>query len=302
METPWEEASERTKRRYLRKGKQAVNAVLNEMAPNQSTNLWRSLTTTKPFNQSSSDDDEANESECTDPVLMDALAECYNNANSWGTKRQMLSIMADKVAFKTLKCWIPDLSRYRYSCAIKHFLVHGRGVPPPQSTRTRMAVSKTQLDHFLDFITSPHVIQDLPFGEKSVKLSTKEVITVPNVIRLMIPESIVKQYTAYAEESGFAPMSRRTLLRILTSCPASVQKSLQGLDYLSAEGGQAFDDLCYVVDKLGDCGYKGMTWAKEQRAQLTSAKRYLKSDYKVCKFSLSRRRSFMHITDLLCCS
>ena len=174
MKIPWEEASERTKRRYLRKSKQVVTAVLNDVAPNQAGHLWQSLVASKPFNESSSDEDK--ESECVDPVLMKALSECYHNADSWATRRQMASIVADKVPFKTLKYWIPDLTRYRYSCARKHVLVHGRGVAPPQPTRTRMAVSRTQLDHFLDFITSPHVIQDLPFGEKSVKLSTKEVI------------------------------------------------------------------------------------------------------------------------------
>ena len=34
-----------------------------------------------------------------DQVLINALAECYNSANSWESRRQILSIMADKVAF-----------------------------------------------------------------------------------------------------------------------------------------------------------------------------------------------------------
>ena len=29
-------------------------------------------------------------------------------------------------------------------------------------------VSPKQLDHFLDFITSAHIVQDLPFGEKTL--------------------------------------------------------------------------------------------------------------------------------------
>ena len=112
-----------------------------------------------------------------------------------------------------------------------------------------MSVSQIQLDHFLDFITSPHVIKDLPFGEKSVKLSTKEIITVPNSIRMIIPESILKQYLTYSQECGFTPLSRRTLLRIPTVCSASLRKSLQGLDYISSAGGQAFDDLADVVNR-----------------------------------------------------
>jgi hypothetical protein len=88
----------------------------------------------------------------------------------------------------------------------------------------------------LDFITSSHLMQDLPFGEKSITLSSKGVIKVPNVVRLLIPESIVKQYQAYTKERGFTPLSRSTLLRILSVCAASVRKSLQGLDYISATG------------------------------------------------------------------
>ena len=113
-----------------------------------------------------------------------------------------------------------------------------------------MFVSQTPVDHFLDFITSPHVIQGLPFGQRSIKLSTKEVAIVPNVVRMMVPESIVKQYFAYAEESNFDPLSRRTLLKILSVCSASVRKSLQGLDYVSSNWARAFDELCDVAQRL----------------------------------------------------
>ena len=219
MKTQWEEASERTKRRHTRKAKQAVDAVLDEVAPNQSDQLWQSLATSKSLGQHpfSTDDEER-----TDEVLMQALAECIRNANNWQTRRQILSIMADKVSYKALQKWIPNLTRYRFSEARKHILVKGRGVTPSlQSPQTRMPVSQTQLDHFL-------------------------------------------QYLTYSKECGFTPLSRRTLLRILTVGSASVRKSLQGLDYISSAGSQAFDDLADVVNRLGD-EVMGMTWAREQK-------------------------------------
>ena len=106
-------------------------------------------------------------------------------------------------------------------------------------------------------------------------MSTSEVVTVPNVIRMLIPESIVKQYLAYAEESNFTLLSRRTLLKVLSVCAASTRKTLQGLDYISSAGAQAFEDLTDVAKRLED-HLMGMTWAKEQRERLMSAKRYLK--------------------------
>ena len=100
---------------------------------------------------------------------------------------------------------------------------------------TRMYVSAEQLDHFLDFVTSAHIVQDLPFGESTLKLSSKEKIIVPNVVRTVIPERIVQQYNLSCSEAGFLPMGRSTLLRMLIVCSASVRNSLQGLDYFTAQ-------------------------------------------------------------------
>ena len=94
---------------------------------------------------------------------MVALAECYMNASAWQARRQILSIVADKLQLRTVRRWIPDLTRYRFNTAREHAIRYGRGVPPEPQVHTKIFVSQTQVDHFLDFTTSPHVIQDLPF-------------------------------------------------------------------------------------------------------------------------------------------
>ncbi|KAI8493898.1 hypothetical protein Bbelb_282450 [Branchiostoma belcheri] len=60
-----------------------------------------------------------------------------------------------------------------------------------------------------------HVVQDLPFEEKVLKLSSGESVKVPNTIRAMIPERIISQYQQYCTESHFVPMGKRILLRVL---------------------------------------------------------------------------------------
>jgi len=257
----------------LRKAKQVVFAALEELAPESPEMLLRSL-------QASVDDDDN-----VDESLMEALVECFNNASHWSTRRQILSIMADKLPFQALKNWIPGLTRYRFSVARHHALLHGRGTPVAMTKNTRMYVSNEKLDHFLTFITSGQVIQDLPFGEKTLKLSNSTKITVPNVVRTLIPEQVVQQYTTYCQETGFKPMSRSSLCRVLKVCSASVRKSLQGLDYFSADGAKAFDDMEEIVEKLGDEFGKGHTWSKKQITNLKMANRYLKSDYKVCIYT-----------------
>ena len=266
---PWNQASERTKRLHVRKGKQAVFAALEEIAPECPEKLLDTI-------KSSLEDDKK-----IDSALIDALTECYNNASHWSTRRQILSIMADKLSFKELQYWIPDLTRYRFNIARHHALLHGRGSVVPISKNTRMYIAPEKLDHFLTFITIAHIIQDLPFGEKTLKLSTNVKITVPNVIRTLIPEQLVKQYQSYCEETNFTPLSRSTLCRILKVCAASVRKSLQGLDYISAEGSKAFEEIESVVEKLGDEYGMGHFWTKDRAKILKQAKRYLKGDYKV---------------------
>ena len=219
-------------------------------------------------------------SDRVDEVLMDSLANCYKNASGWDSRKQILSIMADKVSLTKIRKWIPGLTRFRFMVARQHALIHGSGKPVPTNPQLRTVIPEVKLAHFLDFITSSHIIQDLPFGAKTITLSSKQIIQVPNVVRNMIPERIVKQYQAYSAESNFTPMSRSTLLRILRVCSASTRKALQGIDYISSAGAQAFEDLEDVADKLGEEGM-GLTWAKRQKETLKEAKRYLKTDYKV---------------------
>ena len=137
-----------------------------------------------------------------------------------------------------------------------HGLEYGRGVLVKQSIGTRMQNNYTQLDHFLTFATSSHVIQDLPFGQQYLRLSGK-VLQTPNVIRAMIPSRLVEQYQQYCKENDFKPFGRSTMLRILNACSAKVRKSLQGLDYFATDGGKAFDDLVLVVKRFQKCGQLG---------------------------------------------
>ena len=188
--------------------------------------------------------------------------------------------MAGVGTFNNISHYIPRLTRYRYSMANLHRSQFGRGAQVPQQPTTRIRVDLRQLDHFLGFITSPHLVQDLPFGQKHLKLSSGEVIQVPNVIRMMIPERVVQQYTQYCLETNFKPFRETTMRRVLSECSASVRKSLQGLDYFAAEGARAFDDLVALVRQIGGLG-SGKEWETTVVQALMTSKQYLKGDYKV---------------------
>ncbi|KAL9975815.1 hypothetical protein ACROYT_G013020 [Oculina patagonica] len=246
---PWaQQLDSRTKYSYVAKARDAVVAALEVIIPDDAGGLWEAL----------------------------KKSETYQNAASWDTRRQVLSIMADLVPYSLLQRYIPGITEYRVKTARQHAVKYGRGSPVLVSKSPRMRVDYAQLDHFLDFITSPHVILDLPFGQRLLPLSDGSVLETPNLIRTMIPERIVAQYTQYCKEVRFTPFSRSTMLRVLSSCAASVRKSLQGLDYIAADGGKAFDDLIKMLPKLRR---DDRTWISRLQKVLKEAKQYIKGDF-----------------------
>ncbi|CAG2256851.1 unnamed protein product [Mytilus edulis] len=64
----------------------------------------------------------------------------------------------------------------------------------------------TSLILFLDFITSSHIIKDLPFGERKMRLSSGKIIETPNVIRCMAPAAIIQQFKQYCAENEEIPL------------------------------------------------------------------------------------------------
>ena len=155
--SPLSEASKRTRRRHVRKARQAVGAVLEEVAPHQSRALWKALVSSyKSLDEDPSDESDEDSGD-VDETLMKALSECYNTAPNWQVQRQILSIVADKISLRTLRRYIPDLTRYHFGIAREHVKRQGKGIPPPKQQHKRMLVSQSKLDHFLDFISSPHI-------------------------------------------------------------------------------------------------------------------------------------------------
>lgn len=270
------ELTDRKKKDYVSKAGNAIISVLNVIAPGDAGNLWDAIICSGIVDNIISDGKICH----ADKKYLEALAETYQNAKGSGTRRQILSIIADIIPPDTIKQYIPNITEHLVKGARRHIVEIGRGKELPENRSPRMRVTSSQLDHFLSFITSPHVIQDLPFGQRYLHLSNGKIIETPNIIRCMIPQRIIRQYEQYCKESDIKPFSKSTMERILSSCSATVRKSLQGLDYYAAEGAKAFDELENLVIKLGNLGNNRQIGSKVEKA-LRDGKQYLKTDYKV---------------------
>ena len=168
---PFSQLTKRTQNIHVCIGTESIIALLDVIAPGDAGSLWEATNRAKLVENVTLDD-----LDDTDKVYLKAIAETYHacgvqHAVGWDTRWQVLSVMADLVPFSKLQKYIPDITHHRYKAARHHKLEYGHGAPIPDSKSSRMRVSIVELDNFLTFITSPHVVQDLPFGQRHIHLS-----------------------------------------------------------------------------------------------------------------------------------
>ena len=184
----------------------------------------------------------------TNTGFIDVLIKAYDQAESWQTKRQILSLFANDFSRRELQTLIAGLTKWEIDQARQHATEAGKGQVVLEQTIFRKRIDQGNVDHFISYISQPQVHQDVPFGTKTLQLDSGQRIIIPAVVRTLIPSRIIEQYTSYCREKRFEPASTRFLFRMLEICLASMQRSLYGLDNITTEGTEAFDNLRAIID------------------------------------------------------
>ena len=211
--------------------------------------------------------------------IMQGVSEAYKNAESWTTRREILSIVAPQTGFKFIKSFLPGLTHGRFTAARKHAAEFGHGAQIDHPPVVIQRFEYEQVEHFIEFITSEHVCKDLPFGERYLKQSNRDKLFISNTIRNMIPTCIIQQYYIFCEENSpnFRPLGRSSFYSLLDVCKASTQKSLQSIDYFAADAGEAFDSIEKLINEL----YFDISKHRRLLENLKRSRQYLRSDYQV---------------------
>ncbi|CAC5392141.1 unnamed protein product [Mytilus coruscus] len=114
-------------------------------------------------------------------------------SESWQHRIQLLSMLSLFMTYQEVLQLIPDLTEFKYYTAKKHGEKFGYGLPVPPAETHRQKNGSNEIGQLLEFITSPHIIRDLPYGEKKLKLSDGTVQNVPNLVRCMGSSDIIQQ-------------------------------------------------------------------------------------------------------------
>ena len=278
LNTDWNDISDRHQNYMVKKTRDIISNVLKTIAPGQENELWKAVKRSSDKLDESSEQSQKRKK--WDEETVKSLVAAYDNAESSQTRTQILSIFVYDFSKSELQQLIPGLSKFKIDTARKHAVEIGAGKPLPEQEIKRHRLDPVKVDHFLDFISTPTYLQDTAYGTRELKLDDGTKITIPNAIRTVIPGRIIRQYQSFCKSIDFEPASETTLYRILRVCSASQQKSLQGLDYVSTEGAQAFDTLNDLAGNLYSAGM-GKRKYDQMRHGLKEGKFYLKTDYKM---------------------
>ena len=94
---------------------------------------------------------------------------------------------------------LPDISHWKYYTSKKHASEVGCGLPVQDENKTRKKVDTALLEHFIDYILLSDIVKDLPYGMKTMRLSTGEIVEIPNMIRSLASSSLITQYLQFCD-------------------------------------------------------------------------------------------------------
>jgi len=197
-----DQVSQSTQRYIKRKAQEVVETSLECIAPSQSEKLLNLITA-----PSKTVDKTTNKA-------MDTLISLYNKATSNQTKLTLLSIFVQHFTKTQLKEIIPGLTTWRIDKARKY--AYDEELPcENEASAIRYRLDEKKVDHFIEFISSPIFLQDVAYGTRKLRLSSGEVIEIPNMVRTVVNGRMVKLYESYCKDIEFKPLGRSSLLAIL---------------------------------------------------------------------------------------
>ena len=127
-------------------------------------------------------------------------------------------------------------SRYKIDHA-RSWKAKNQGNLVPEKVRfTRNRLNIIKVEHFLDFVFSSGLLQDVSYGVHKIKFDSGTKETIPKAILTTRYSHAIGFYKQNSLKNQYEPLSDSTLWGILKAIKPSQRKSLAGLDDISAAG------------------------------------------------------------------
>ena len=260
-----EQLSDRTKNNYRTKYyklKQSLKEKFAEAAaPGQEAEFWMEIL--GPDNDSSEDDEVPSELE----NLLTKYRDCDDDDAI--EKLVILSLINKSSYTHDYICNLCRCTKYMLKKAVA--LSKEKWHIPEKEVITRERLDVSKCEHFLQFVFSSGMIQDVAYGRRKLKFDSGDVQDIPKAILTCKYSHAIGTYLDLCEKNGFVPLNETSLWRILRELKPSQQKSLSGLDDILSAGMNGFQVLINYAKKCLPNLIKSNT--------LENGKQYFKTKY-----------------------
>ena len=272
LQKKWSDLGEKSKHHYIAKASDILQAGLSVITPGQEREVTETFFRKLHIKYALDMADYASND------ILEILMTVYAEADTWQMKKVILSIVAPHYSLEEIQRYSNNVTKYLYTDAKRHAVAYGAGKNAPTYVDAGTSrIDNASLEHFIQYLFSPSISLDCPFGEKTLKLSSGDKFKVPAIIMRTVRTDVVRLYISYCKQNGYKCHSMRTYMRILEAIGPRIRKQMRGLDNYAADGTQAFDDLESKISEIFD-----ENDVHEIKLKLKKSKHYLKMEYKVC--------------------
>ena len=247
------------KRKLIQVQEESVRCFAESMAPSQSKELLAAL-----------EDVSEDENEYHVPVDLAPLVPIYHNSGPQ-EKTIILSLIdhtrhTKQTIIEAFSCNKHDVDKARKLRACSNGLV----IPKREPLR-RNKMNTFKMEHFIEFVFSSGLIQDVAYGVTKLKFDSGDEQTIPHAVLTAKYSHVIAFYLQFCKDMGYDALSESSLWRILRALKPSQRRNLGGLDDITAAGMTGFSK---IIDFLSP-----LISHKELISKLERGKRYLKTAY-----------------------
>lgn len=164
-----------------------------------------------------------------------------------GKARQGVLMLVPKTFSKSKVCDTFGCSLYEIKKARTTLKLYGACGEEPKKETTYSRLSFDKARHFIDFLMSTGMLQEMAFGTTTLKFDSGDKLSIADTILNGIKEHAVKQYIVHCTEINYERLGRSSLIKILEKMKPHVRKKLAGVDSFVVEGIEAFEVTIFCI-------------------------------------------------------
>lgn len=150
-------------------------------------------------------------------------------------------MLVPKSVPKSKVCELFGCSIYEIKTARSVMKEYGACGEKPITERKYSRLSLDKGRHFIDFLLSSGLLQEVAYGSSKVKFESGDEVSISTTILNGIREQAVKEYIIYCNEINYESLGRTTLLQLLVNMKHHIRTKLAGIDSFVVEGIEAFE-------------------------------------------------------------